>query len=94
MSVHWDQMSQYMNITEARQRLLELPDTLGEEPLYITRHGKPVMVVLRQEDYEAAVETAEVMADPDTMGAVRQSKAEIAAKKTVSAEAARKRLLR
>jgi len=87
-------MSKYMNITEARQRFLDLPDTLGEEPLYITRHGKPVLVVLRQEDYEAAVETAEVMADPDMVAAVRQSKGEIAAKKTVSAAAARKRLLR
>jgi prevent-host-death family protein len=82
-----------MNITEARKRLLDLPDTLGEEPLYITRHGKPVLVVLRQEDYEAAVETAEVIADPDTVAAIRQSEAEIAAKKTVSVEAARKRLL-
>jgi len=87
-------MSQYMNITEARKRFLDLPDTLGDEPLYVTRHGKPVLVVLRQEDYEAAVETADVMADPDLVAAVRQSQAEIAAKKTVSAKAARTRLLR
>lgn len=86
-------MSQYMNITEARQRFLDLPDTLGDEPLYITRRGKPVLVVLRQEEYEAAVETAEVMADPAMMAAVRRGEAEVAAGATVSAEDARKRLL-
>lgn len=87
-------MSNYMNITEARQRFLDLPDTLGDEPLYITRHGKPVLVVLRQEDYESAIETAEVMADPATMAAIRKSEAEIAAGTTASAEDARKQLLR
>lgn len=91
--VHNTLMTQYMNITEARQRLLDLPDTLGDEPLYITRHGKPVLVVLRREDYEAAVETAEVMADPAMVAAIRQGDAEIEAGATVSATEARERLL-
>jgi antitoxin YefM len=89
-------MSQYMNITEARRLFLDLPDTIGDEPLYVTRHGKPVLVVLRQEDYEAAVETAEVMADPTMVDAIRQSEEQITAGKdtTMSAAQARKRLLR
>jgi len=89
-------MSQYMNITEARQRFLELPDTIGDEPLYVTRHGQPVLVVLRQEDYEAAVETAEVMADATMVDAIDQSETQITAgdDQTLSAKQARKRLLR
>ncbi len=86
-------MTQYMNITEARQRFLDLPDMLGDEPLYITRRGKPVLVVLRREDYESAVETAEVMADPAMVAAIRQSDEEIEAGATVSTTEARERLL-
>lgn len=40
-------MVRYMSVTEARQRFLELADSLDDEPLYVTRRGKPVLAIVR-----------------------------------------------
>ncbi|NEU76778.1 type II toxin-antitoxin system Phd/YefM family antitoxin [Hassallia byssoidea VB512170] len=42
-------MSKYLSITEARRQLLDLPDRLNDEPVIITKHGKPVMAALSLE---------------------------------------------
>jgi PHD/YefM family antitoxin component YafN of YafNO toxin-antitoxin module len=39
-------MLKYLTITEAQEQLLDLPDDLQEEPIIITRHGKPVMAAI------------------------------------------------
>ncbi|MDM9385217.1 type II toxin-antitoxin system Phd/YefM family antitoxin [Chlorogloeopsis sp. ULAP01] len=56
-------MPKYLTITEARQHLLNLPDELKDEPVIITKHGKPVMAALSFEQYESLLETLSILGD-------------------------------
>ena len=56
-------MAKYLTITEARKQLLSLPDELTEEPVIITKHGKPVMVTISYEQMESLLETLEILED-------------------------------
>ena len=61
-------------ITEARDELTSLPDKLHEthETLTVTRRGKPVLAILAWDEYEALVETMEIMSDERLMVSLRQ----------------------
>lgn len=67
--------------TEARSRLSELMDEveLRHEHLVITRNGRPAAVVLSADEYEALEETLEVLADDETMAALRESEDDVRA---------------
>lgn len=58
-------MIRQLNITEARKHLLDLPGELEDEPIIITRRGKPVMAALSYEQFEALLETLEILSDPE-----------------------------
>ena len=62
-------------ITEARDELTSLPDKLSHthETLTVTRRGKPVLAILAWDEYEALVETLEVMSDEQLMTSLRRS---------------------
>jgi antitoxin YefM len=68
-------------ITEIRDRLSEIIDdvnTSGTE-WTITRHGRPVAVILGAEDYEALIESLNILSDDDVMSALDEADADIAA---------------
>jgi antitoxin YefM len=77
-------MTRYLTITETRKQLLDLPDQLNDEPLIITKHGKPAMVALGYEQFESLMETLEVFSDPDLMAALRQSMTQADQGQTIS----------
>ena len=56
-------MTKYLTITEARKKLLGLPEELQDEPIVITKHGKPVMVTISYEQMESLLETLEILQD-------------------------------
>lgn len=56
-------MPKYLTITEARQKLLELPEQLTEEPVIITKHGKPVMTAMSYQQFESLLETLSILSD-------------------------------
>ena len=64
----------------------------------ITSNGKPVMALVpwetwqETEDMAAALETLEVLADPDTMAAIKQAEAGIASGKLISGDPALQQL--
>jgi len=43
----------------------------------VTKRGKPVVVMLSVEDYEALVETLDILADPKAMAGLRKGEADI-----------------
>ncbi|MGH7197162.1 MAG: type II toxin-antitoxin system Phd/YefM family antitoxin [Candidatus Omnitrophota bacterium] len=43
----------------------------------ITKRGKPVVVMLSIEDYEALVETLDILADPRAMAGIRKGEEDI-----------------
>ncbi|MGC4850339.1 type II toxin-antitoxin system Phd/YefM family antitoxin [Micromonospora sp. DT15] len=67
-------------LTEVRDNLREVVDTVVETgtEFIITRHGKPVAVVLGYDEYESLVETLNILSDDDTMASIREGEAELA----------------
>jgi prevent-host-death family protein len=81
-------------ITEARHELTSLPDKLSEahETVTVTRRGKPVLAILPWEEYEALVETLDIMADEDLMASLRQGVKEMTQGKLIPWERAKRKL--
>ena len=87
-------MRREMSITEARHTLTSLPERLVEDSatLAVTRHGKPVLAVMRWELYESIVETLEIMGDGELMAALRQGIKEVDAGRSIPWKEARREL--
>jgi prevent-host-death family protein len=73
-------MEKMLSIAEARRALNRLPEHFEQTPdtsvVAVTRRGKPVLAVLPWAQYEALVETLEVLADEKQTSALRQAIAE------------------
>jgi antitoxin YefM len=67
-------------LTELRDKLSEVVDDIEttSTEYVITRHGRPVAVVLNYEEYESMVETLNIMSDPETMAAIEEGDADFA----------------
>lgn len=68
-------------LTEARNRLSEIVDEVtstGSE-VVISRHGRPVVVVVGYEEFESLVETLNILADDTTMAALDEAERDLAA---------------
>lgn len=83
-----------ITMVDARRELTRLPDRLEAHPatVAVTRRGKPVLAIMTWEDYEAILETLEVLSDEEAMDQLRQSIREVKEGKTVPWEEARARL--
>lgn len=81
-------------ITEARNELTSLPDRLSEshEVVSVTRRGKPVLAILNWEEYEAIVETLEILSDENLMSSLRQGLKEAKAGKLIPWDQAKRKL--
>ncbi|WP_299402480.1 type II toxin-antitoxin system Phd/YefM family antitoxin [Acaryochloris sp. IP29b_bin.148] len=85
-------MPKFLTITETRKQLLNLPEQLSDEPVIITKHGKPAMVALAYEQFESLMETLDVLSDSDLMDALRQSVSQAQKGETIALEDAIARL--
>lgn len=81
-------------ITEVRDELTALPERLREthETITVTRRGKPVLAILLWEEYEAIVETLEILGDEDLMTSLRQGIKEARRGKTIPWEQAKRKI--
>ena len=68
-------MTKRLPMTQAREELTSLPESLAQEPgtVVVTRRGEPVLAILSWELYESLVETLEIMGDKELMAALRES---------------------
>ena len=68
-------------LTEARSRLSEIVDEVAStgSTVEISRHGRPVAVVMGYEEHESLLETLNILADEATMGAITEAERDIAA---------------
>lgn len=68
-------------LTEARSRLSEIVDEVEStgSTIEISRHGRPVAVVMGYEEYESLLETMNILADEATMDAIAEAERDIAA---------------
>ena len=77
-----------MSLTQARAKLMQLPDELEAQrrALTLTRRGQPVMAVVPWELWDAIIETIEILEDTEMMEALRESIKDIKEGRTIPAE--------
>lgn len=83
-----------LTMTEARNKLTSLPEALRHthDAISITRRGKPVLAVLRWDEYESVLETLEVLGDPKLMAAMKTGIREIKRGKGISWDRAKAKI--
>ena len=67
-------------LSDVREHLSEIVDdvalTGGE--FVITKHGRPMAVLLSNDDYESLLETLNILSDDDAMVAIREAERDLA----------------
>lgn len=60
-------MTRTITLKELRPALPKVVDSIDSkmDRYVVTRHGRPVIVMLSIEDYEALIETLDILADPE-----------------------------
>ena len=89
-----DAMDRTIALKELRPDLPKVADAIEEklDRYIVTRHGKPVMMIINPEDYEGLLETIEILQDRSALRRIRKARKEARGGKTISLEALRKRL--
>ena len=84
---------QKLTITEARNKLMQLPDEAARnEIIVITRRNKEIMALMSWELYEGLLETIEILGDPELMKDLKKGMEQVRSGKTHTLEQARQRL--
>lgn len=67
-------------LTELRDRIGEVIDDVSASgtECVVTKHGRPVAVLVSHDEYEAMIETLNVLSDGETMSAIEEARAEFA----------------
>ncbi len=83
-----------LTMVDARRELTKLPEKLETHPatVAVTRRGKPVLAIMAWEDYEAILETLEVLSDDGAVEQLRRSLREAREGKAIPWEEAKARL--
>jgi antitoxin YefM len=84
-----------LTTVDARRELTRLPEKLGAEPatVAVTRRGKPVLAIMTWGDYQAILETLEILSDNDAVEQLRSSIKEVKEGKTIPWQQAKARLV-
>lgn len=79
-------MIQTITLKELRPALPKVVNAIDSkmDRYVVTRHGKPVIVMLNIEDYEALMETLDILADPEAKKGVCQGIKDAAQSRTRS----------
>lgn len=71
--------SKIFTITAAKRKLLELVEDIQNchDMVTITKNGVPASIMLNVDDYDALIETLEILADKKIMAGLRKSKHQV-----------------
>lgn len=60
-------------LSEVKAKLSELVDVVErrDEPITITRNGKPIAIIMSKEEYDSWHETVEILRDPQFLKEIR-----------------------
>lgn len=66
-------------LTEVRDNLSEIIEAVGAtgEEWVVTKHGRPVAVILSYDEYESLIETVNILSDDDTVSAIEAGLADL-----------------
>jgi prevent-host-death family protein len=86
-------MFETLPLATVKARFSELVDRVAREQdrVVVTRHGRPVAVLVSPDDLEDLEETLAILSDPELMAQIRESKEQIARGETISLEEVQKR---
>ena len=75
-----------VTLKNLRPELPEVVDLIDSklDRYIITKHGRPVVVMLSVDDYESMLETIDILSDKQAVARIKKSKQEIREGKTVS----------
>ncbi len=61
-------------LTEVRDNLSEIIDSVGAtgDEWIVTKHGRPVAVILSVDEYESLIETVNILSDDETLAAIEE----------------------
>jgi antitoxin YefM len=74
-------MSETRSLADAKAHLSEIIDLVESqhERVIITRHGKPVAIIMSPDDLEGIEETLDILSTPGALEEIRASDAEVRA---------------
>ncbi|HSW58679.1 MAG TPA: type II toxin-antitoxin system Phd/YefM family antitoxin [Dehalococcoidales bacterium] len=74
-----------LTTVDARRELTKLPEKLEAEPatVAVTRRGKPVLAIMTWGDYQAILETLEILSDDKAVDQLRRSIQEVKEEKII-----------
>ena len=86
--------TQELTMVDARRELTKLPERLEARPttVAVTRRGKPVLAIMTWEEYEAILETLQILSDDEAVEQLRRSIHEVKEGKAIPWEEAKARL--
>ena len=66
-------------VTEVRDRLSEIVDEVMEtgNEFVITKHGRPAVVLVSVDEYEALLESLNILSDDETVDAINEGLADL-----------------
>lgn len=69
------------SLSDVRSRLSEIVEEAAStgSDFVITRHGRPAAVIVGHEEYESMIETLNILSDRETMAAIAEAEADLAA---------------
>lgn len=82
-------------LAEARANLSKLVESAvtTHERFEVTRNGERAVILLSVDDYDALIETVDILSRPDEVAAVQQGIADLAAGRTSTADEVRESLI-
>ena len=83
-------------LAEIKKRLSEIVDGVEQrhDRVVLTRHGRPVAVIMSPDDLESLEETLEILSDPRAVREIRRAETEIDKGKVLTAEQLRAKYLK
>jgi len=86
-------MARVVPFSEARAHLTDLLDEIEaiHQHVVITRNGRPAAVVIAEDEYEAILETLDVLADEGALADLRASEADVKAGRLIEWDVAKRK---
>jgi antitoxin YefM len=87
-------MTKTIAVRDFRTNLAQVLSDVADrrDHVVITRNGRPAAAVLPIDEYESLEETAEILSDPDALGALEAGLAEVARGEVVELDELRREL--
>ncbi len=86
-----------LNTIKLKELRPELPDVIKSidtklDRFVVTKHGRPVAVMLSVDDYEGLLETLEILSDRNAVKRIKKAKEDIRMGKTIPLEKLKERI--